>query len=577
MNKKLVASVLVALGVIVSGAIWYQTSGNGFATYEVELSDIENVTTLVGTVKANQDLDLGFEVSGKIENVYFVENQSVNAGDLIIELNKADLFAQRVQASANLKDAQSSLKQQEQQVLLEETRLEDLRSGGSESEIRVAERNVDLRREELRKAEQALEEGLKNNALELENILKESEVVLTASLNQAVSSLYSLTDLQLETFGIETSESILVGFHKARAAEQLLGIKNAERFNVRVLSESKGGLLEKIQNVNFEDINQVNEYINELKNVYNEINSAYLSFSVDEDFSDSDFTTLNTDKNTVSSEISGLNVLRQSILNTSRNNESSESNLRSSVSVAGSSLEQARSELDRVRDGADENDLRIQEIAIEQAKSLLESRQSRVQFEFGRIAAINADIEKRNIVSPIDGEIVDLELAKGEIVTPGDKVVSVQAENDLLIEIDSPERFISFIKDGQEVEVVLDAFPRKTLVGKVAKVSKESTLVDNVPVFKVDISLDPDGENVRSGMTGDVVVILDKAQEVRAIPAENITRDNGKIFVNKITSKDPFVFEKTEIEIGVSGSDGMVEVISGLSVGDEILVNKSDD
>lgn len=577
MNKKLIGSISISILVIISGLIWHKTSGNGFETHEIKLQDVENITTLVGTVKANQDLDLGFEVSGKIADVKFLENQDVEAGDLIVELNKSDLYAQRVQMSANLKDAQSALKQQEQQVLLEEAKLEDLKSGGSESEINVAERNVDLRNEELRKAENDLEEGLKDNNLNLTNKINESEVVLNRSLNIALSSLYALTELQLDNYPTETQEAIRVGYHKARAAEQLLGISDAERFEVKILSESKGGLFEEFENTEFNDLDTALNFLDKIREVYNEINFAYLYFTINDDFSAASISRLNTEKNSVNTEISNLNSLQQSIYNTQRTASSNESTLKANVLVASKSLEQAESELERIKEGADSNDIRIQEIAIEQAKSLLESREARVQYEYGRIAAINADIEKRNIVSPIKGQIIDLEYAVGEIVTPGERVVTVQAENDLLIEIDSPERFISYIKEGQKVEVILDAFPKNNLVGEVVKVSKESTLVDNIPVFKVDISLNNDGLNVRAGMTGDVMLTLESSENVPAVQATDLIRENGKTYVNVVSGKEPLAFEKREIQTGIVGTNGLIEIISGLNVGDEILVNADND
>lgn len=577
MSKKLIISIIATTTIIASGLIWYQSLGNGFETYEVSLENIENKTTLVGTVKANQDLDLGFEVSGKISKVNFTENQQVSAGDLIIELNKSDLLAQRVQAFANLKEAQSSLKQQEQQVLLEEAKLEDLKSGGSNSEILVAERNVDLRQEELNRSKTELEQGLQDNSLDLENELSQSKASLESVLNQSISSLYSLTDLQFEIYPREDSESIRVGFHKARAAEILVGASGSSRFTTNTISSFKNGLLEKSGNIDYSNTNEILEFITELKLSFNELNSAYLYFTIDSEVSDLAISTLNSEKNIVSNQIASLNSQQQEILNTIRNIDSNKSTLESNILVAEKSLEQAKSDLERIRTGADSNDLKIQEIAIEQAKSLLQSRQASVQFQFGRMAAINADIEKRNIISPIDGVIVDLEFSEGEIAAASEKILTIQAENDLLIEIDSPERYISFLKEGQDVEVILDAFSKETLTGTVVKISQESTLVDNVPVFKVDISLDSNGLNVKSGMTGDVILTLEKAEDVATVPAIQISKEDDKSFVNKVTSKDPFVFEKVEVEIGIRGTNGKVQIINGVDAGDEILINQKND
>jgi RND family efflux transporter MFP subunit len=577
MNKKLLLSVLVAIGIIGSGLIWYGANSNDFETIEVGQETLKNQTTLVGTVKANKDLDLGFEVTGKVSEVRFTENQEVKAGDVLIELNKKDLYALRSQAYATLNEAKSSLKQQEQQVQLEQAKLEDLKSGGSSEEIKVAESIVNLKKQELKKAQDLLDEGVVLNSQNTENILNEARVTLENALNQALSNLYTLTDIQFEVYPQETNDSILVGFHKAKAAQQLVGISDAARFRNNILSESRGGMVDAFKNARYENIDEALLLSSDLKIGVREISNAYLFFTINDEVSEATIDLINAQKTIVANEISKLNSLEERLSGSIRTNQNNLINLQSNLSIAEKSLEQAEADLRRVKTGADTNDIQLQEIALEQAKSLVESRRARVQYENGRIAGINADIEKRTIISPIDGTIIDLGISEGEIVGLSQNVVTVQAENDLLIEVDAPERYVSFLENGQKVEVQLDAFPETKLEGEVVKVRKESSLIDNVPVFKIDIKLETKGLNVRSGMTGDVIMTLEEVVDAVSVPALVIQKDETGEYVNVILERKLITIEKRYIKTGTIGNNGLVEVIEGLKVGDEVLVNQQDD
>jgi RND family efflux transporter MFP subunit len=574
MSKKLITSIVISLAVIGSGVFFYMSSGNGYETFMVEKGDLVDSTTLVGTVKANRDLDLGFEVTGRVADVLVTENQIVNAGDVLIELNKNDLFAQRTQAIANLNEARSSLEQQKQQVLLEEARLEDLLSGSSAEEIKVAERNVELRNEEVKKAMNVLEEAEKNYESEVQNLLDESKSTLSGSLNQALSSLYSLTDLQFEIHPQEDNDSILVGFYKANAVEQLVGLSGAKRFRNNIISEARGGLVEEINNLKYDSLDEAYEFSFKITSALQEINNAYASFVLDDDVEQSSIDLIASQKSIVSGELASLSSFRNLINTTNRSNLESIRLKESDVIVAERALDQTKAELDRVKVGPTDTERSIQEIAVEQAKSLVASREARVMFENGRVAGINAEIAKKILTSPISGSVVDLNISTGEIVGASQEVITIQAEDDLLVEIDVPERYLSKLQIGAEVAIRLDAYPSESFKGKVIRIDQESTLVDNVPIFKVDLSIEALEYEVRAGMTGDVEIILTKVEDVLRVPKRLVMDDENGKYVNLIIDQNSFESEKVYVETGMESSDAMIEIKSGLKEGDVILDNQ---
>ena len=64
------------------------------SVYIVDSSRIDNQITSVGTLRSEEEVDLQPEVSGKITSIHFREGDRVSKGQLLLQLNNADLLAQ---------------------------------------------------------------------------------------------------------------------------------------------------------------------------------------------------------------------------------------------------------------------------------------------------------------------------------------------------------------------------------------------------------------------------------------------------------------------------------------------------
>ena len=83
--------------------------------YEV----LDNKVLTTGTVLANEEVELKSEVSGKITKILFREGSSVNAGDLLVKINDADLQAQLQSAKSRL-ELQKETEYRQKQLLEKE-------------------------------------------------------------------------------------------------------------------------------------------------------------------------------------------------------------------------------------------------------------------------------------------------------------------------------------------------------------------------------------------------------------------------------------------------------------------------
>ena len=93
MNKKVIIGivVLVVAAGIVFGFSYFKRNNNNGLQYEKAAIDKGTVTALVdttGTLNPVTIVDIGSQVSGKIEKIYVDFNSQVKAGQIIAELEQ---------------------------------------------------------------------------------------------------------------------------------------------------------------------------------------------------------------------------------------------------------------------------------------------------------------------------------------------------------------------------------------------------------------------------------------------------------------------------------------------------------
>jgi HlyD family secretion protein len=128
--KKKIIWIIVAL-VIVTGAILgltvFKGGKNGKVEYRTEVigkGDIEALVVTSGTLNPIETVDVGAQVSGKIEKLYADFNSVVKKGDVVAELDQEPLRMKIDQNEANYKSRVASLERSKVQLQTAEKALE---------------------------------------------------------------------------------------------------------------------------------------------------------------------------------------------------------------------------------------------------------------------------------------------------------------------------------------------------------------------------------------------------------------------------------------------------------------------
>ncbi|MEA3494358.1 MAG: efflux RND transporter periplasmic adaptor subunit [Candidatus Margulisiibacteriota bacterium] len=172
------------------------------------------------------------------------------------------------------------------------------------------------------------------------------------------------------------------------------------------------------------------------------------------------------------------------------------------------------------------------------------------------------------IIAPLNGFIIQRAVEPGQTVTVSDPVL-VMADK-LIVKGEVDETDIGLIRVGQVVNIELDAYPGKNIKGEVEHIAFESTTVNNVNVYKVDILPDKVPSFFRAGMSATVNFVLREKNGIMLLPLNVVKKIGNKSYVF-ILPKDSKKTKDVQVKLGLE-NDIHVEVVSGLSEGDEVLV-----
>ena len=184
-----------------------------------------------------------------------------------------------------------------------------------------------------------------------------------------------------------------------------------------------------------------------------------------------------------------------------------------------------------------------------------------------------ADIEDLTVRAEADGVITGLDLNPGQAVQAGAPLFTIKSNGDFKIDVEIDELDIAGIETGEAAMVTFDALPGESFEAIVDKINPVGVSVNNVTTYTVTLSLSG-APGVMLGMSADVEIVAESAQDVLLIPAEAIqVVGTGKyvIFEQDIDPEADATTATHEVVTGIT--DGVsIEIKEGLSEGDRIAV-----
>lgn len=189
----------------------------------------------------------------------------------------------------------------------------------------------------------------------------------------------------------------------------------------------------------------------------------------------------------------------------------------------------------------------------------------------------------QNIVvkSPTNGTITNLSVSIGDKVTSSagtttaSPVLTIANLGSYSIKLALNEVDIPKVRQGQKAAISLDAFPGKEFRGTVSHVDVVGTNNAGVVTYNVVVTILNPNTGIRPGMTANIEIEVDKAENVLTAPNSAIKPYQGKKAVqiyDKQTKKTKFL----PIEVGIKGTE-RTQIIKGVTEGTEVITALTND
>lgn len=500
-------------GVVLVAGGFFLFSGDGeeLETITVAADNFEQQVSVSGKVIPAQEVDLGFTQSGRIVRVYVRVGDKVAAGRSLAEIDAGDLYAQ--------------LQQREAALEVQRAKLEALRGGTRPEEIAVAEADVRSAESSVAQARFALEDAIRDAYIKTDDAIRNKLYQMVSNprtsnpqINVVSSDSQAVTDAQASIVSVE--------------AELSAWSKELDSLSTTAdLSTSASAAQNRMMKA-----------------------SSLLSTV-----------------SRVLSSASPINVT-QATLDTY---SASIATARTNISTANSAL---TTSLTAQRSSASSLDAARRTLALKKAGTLqadIDAQAAQVKAAEADVANARSMLSKTVITAPFSGVITKVDAKPGKIVSPNTPEITINSSAAFQIESYVPEVNIAVVKVGDVASITLDAYGSEVpFSAKVISIDPAETVKDGVSTYRTLLEFDTNDERIRSGMTANIVITTEQKTDVVSIPQGLVTEKNGKKYVRVLDVDGETVVER-EVTTGSVSSLGNIEVLSGLGVGDAVVVTKA--
>ena len=177
-----------------------------------------------------------------------------------------------------------------------------------------------------------------------------------------------------------------------------------------------------------------------------------------------------------------------------------------------------------------------------------------------------------HVTAPLSGIIVWRYADTGALIQAGTAsdtqslpLVKLSQSSLLRLRLPVPEDAVSYIHEGAEVKVTVDAVHR-TLVGKVVRFTRDVSLATGT--METEIDVENNDLSLTPGMYANTTLELERMNNVLLIPLQAVIRSGNQVSVLVVDSLDRV--QARDVALGMQSST-LVEIKNGLSEGDKVI------
>lgn len=597
--------IVLVLAVLGGYCFWQNAQKAKLVTYEtaeVEQKRLLQTVEVTGEIKPAARIDLAFKTGGTLQKVYVKTGDEVKAGDILAELEADDLYFSYQRARAMVAVANANLNarlagESEQSIKVSEAQLEQAEAAYDKALSDLENTKVQVQND-LQSALISLETAQNNydNSLpitdqSLKNAVETARVSLKTTIGPMDTALVdgdsiagvddtNTSRMYASALGILNDGSITTAQNSYRSAKALK-IEAEQAINLLTSGSNKQDVL------NAAD--KTETAIGAIQLFLLDVKAVLASSITTPEFTASALTAkksaIDADYVQVSSQKSAVVSARQALDMADLNNLSDKSRLSDALKSAEVNYKIAKTNVD-LKIATAQTNVDIQKAGVSSAEAALDLKKAgpravdvaplRAQLQDANVSLAQAENNLNNvrILAPVNGTITDVVSDIGEQITPNVAQIKMIGTEVYDIEAQVPEADIVKVQVGQEAEITLDSYGDEIkFKGVVTSENPDQTKVLDAIYYKIRVALEKTDKDIKPGMTANVIVTTDMADNAFVIPirAVKTDTDTGSKSVRILVDNEPQI---KEIELGLRGDEGRVQILSGLTVGQKVILSE---
>ena len=625
--------LIIILGVAGYAAAQYFGFGEKpveYDTVKAAKGDIIQTVDATGTVKALAEVDLAFESVGTLASTTVEVGDFVTRGQILAELDNQSLKYEVDQAVATLDLAKANLNlkvagETSQAINISRADVDKARASLDNAEVNLDKAELDLEnakvstQDQVDQAELSLESAKNkldskqaaygnaedSTAESLEDTFEDTVVVLESAISSMSTAISDMDNI----LGIDdpSANDVFEKYLSVLNSVALLDAKTDYNWAKDKKSAAQVVINELSINSSHDDIiNGIDVGLDALEQIHRALTGTRIVLDNTITGADLTLAELNLKKTTIDTDLSTINAKQSSVLTQEQaietldiTNESSLNTAEEALEAAQDAYESALKNLETVQnstaitlssyeaavDGAQAS-VKIQKAGIDATEAALDLKeaspravdlaplQAQVQSAEAVYNLAVYRLDKSQIKSPANGMIIKINYDIGEqtstSMTAGNTVMVLLATDLFNVEVDIPETDIVKISVGDAAEITLDAFGEEAIfVGSVIEIEPAETVIQDVVYYRVKVKIEFSTEQpVKNGMTANVIIKTEEKKGALVIPQRAVIIKNGQKVVRilengKVVEKEPV--------LGLRGDEGLIEIVSGINEGEEVI------
>lgn len=199
------------------------------------------------------------------------------------------------------------------------------------------------------------------------------------------------------------------------------------------------------------------------------------------------------------------------------------------------------------------------------SQQALDNAEATLKVQEAALALAQAKFDRTRLRAPFAGIVGIRNISVGDYVKEGQDLVNIEDIATLKIDFRLPESYLPQLRPGQQLEVSSDALPGQLFTGVLEAINPLVEAGGRAIALRARMA-NGDG-HLRPGMFVRVRLIFEKRSNVLLLPEQAVVPDSKLPYVYRVVDGQA---RRTAIRTGMR-RDALVEVVEGLSAGDEVV------